>query len=64
MFFKIIDISDLETYIISSDSIKALNCFCDKGDYDIKSIDSNHSIMITKIKKLVKILRDHTMDIE
>ena len=27
-------------------------------------IDSNHSIMITKIKKLVKILRDHTMAIE
>ena len=63
MFFKIIDISGLETYI-SSDSIKALNCFYDKGDYDTKSIDSNHSIMITKIKKLVKILHDHTMDIE
>lgn len=36
MFFKIIGISDLETYI-SSDSIKALNCFYDKGDYDTKS---------------------------
>ena len=36
MFFKIIDISDLESYI-SSDSIKALNCFYDKGDYDTKS---------------------------